>query len=242
MICLNGINKKIKNKNILEDVTFTIKENEITAFVGDNGAGKTTTIKAIFGEVKIDSGTIIFEDIDKNKDVAFFPDSNNLSLNITLYEYLYYLSKLYKIESELISSKIIEILELLALKEYSKNIIKTLSAGQKKRIILAGIILQKPKVIIFDEPTSNLDVQGRVELLSLIKKMNEELKITIMITSHIIDELDEIAQNLIIITSGKIVYDSKLKENEKIIDIYSKYANKKVIDSNELIKKMKGDY
>ncbi|QHX36504.1 ABC transporter ATP-binding protein [Spiroplasma sp. BIUS-1] len=231
MIKVNKIVKIFKEFN-LSDINLTIEKGDLIALVGDNGAGKTTLIKSIFGMVELNSGKItlngenIFDNNNLSK-IAFFPDSNNIPLNISVENYMKYISIVAGVGEKEFKSRVDKIIDMLEIRSYKNKTIKKLSAGMKKRAIMAGVLITKPEFIIFDEPTANLDVEGKNEFLAIIKKLHES-KVGIMITSHIIEELQDICNKLIIIKEGSIVYNSKFdNKKEKIKDIYFKFIDKK---------------
>ncbi|AKU79344.1 ATP-binding cassette domain-containing protein [Spiroplasma turonicum] len=240
MIEIKKIARKIGGFS-LKEVTFNINDGDVVAFVGDNGAGKTTTIKALFGELKIDSGEILIdgESIFANNNlrrVAFFPDSNNVPLNMKLSDYLKYIcaaNDLSKEETELNTEFVYRLLEL---KPYKDKLIKKLSSGWKKKAIMASVLIRKPKYIIFDEPTANVDVESKLYFMDIFRLL-AKVGITILITSHIIEELQEVANHLVLIKKGTIVHDELFdNKKEKIMDVYKKHMNSPIKDLSILNK------
>ncbi|AKX33761.1 ABC transporter ATP-binding protein [Spiroplasma litorale] len=234
MIEIKEVSRKIGNFS-LKKVSFNINNGDVIAFVGDNGAGKTTTIKALFGELKIDSGSILIdgENLFKNNNlrkVAFFPDSNNVPLNMKLSDYLRYIcaaNDLSKEETELNTEYVYRLLEL---KPFKDKLIKKLSSGWKKKAIMASVLIRKPKYIIFDEPTANVDVESKMYFMEIFRLL-AKVGITILITSHIIEELQEVANHLVLIRRGEIVHDAKFDNSkEKIMDVYKKYMQSPIKD------------
>lgn len=231
MIEIKNISKQIGKQKILNNVCFNIPKNKIIGFIGDNGAGKTSTIKCIFGEFKIDSGEILFEgeDIKINNNIqklAFFPDSNNIPLDLTVLDFMDYVASLKGIDNKKIKINSDKIILFLNLEKYKNKKLKQLSAGLKKRAIMAATLILQPEYIILDEPTANLDIDTKLEFLNILKKLNTK-GITIMITSHLIDELQELIDYLVIIKNGEVVYNNEIDvKKEKIVDIYNQYINK----------------
>jgi ABC-2 type transport system ATP-binding protein len=245
MLQINSLKKIYGKQTVLDNVSFEINQGEIVGFIGDNGAGKTTTIKCIFGEVLFDEGSIKINDenIFENyhlQDLCFFPDSNNIPLDLTVDDYVEYTMMLRGKTKEEIKKTKEKVYQLLKLEEHKKKKLKQLSAGLKKRSIMASCLSLNPKVIILDEPTANLDIETKGEFISILKKMNAN-GVTIMITSHLIDELQDLISKLIIIKEGKIVYNNLFDgRKEKIIDIYNKSVEREKIDLeivDELFKK-----
>ncbi|QEH62258.1 ABC transporter ATP-binding protein [Spiroplasma chinense] len=229
--------KDIRNKKILHDINFEIKEGEFVGFVGDNGAGKTTTIRLIFNELKINQGEVLYygESVFENqnlKNLAFFPDSNNIPLNFTVNEYIKYICELSFLQNY--EKKIKELCEFFNFEKHVDKKFKELSAGMKKKALLISILVIKPKMIILDEPTANLDVKSKIEFMNILKLLNEN-GITIMVTSHIIEELEKNINKLILIDKGKILYKEKYDPNkESIQQIYSKLVPNEKLDIEKL--------
>lgn len=228
MIEVKNLTRNFKGGSGLFDVSFEIPQGSIVAFVGDNGAGKTTTIKAIFNELVLEKGQVLIDGKNLHtgnrlKSVAFFPDHNNIPLNMKLNEYIEYCGLAGGLLKHEIKEKLSDIVQMLQLEPYMKKKIKELSAGWKKKAIMASVLIRSPEYIILDEPTANLDVQAKRELIDILKKLNG-LGVTILITSHIIEELQEIANRLTLIVKGEIVFSDNFDRNDtKIMDIYNKY-------------------
>ncbi|WP_339029678.1 MULTISPECIES: ABC transporter ATP-binding protein [unclassified Spiroplasma] len=235
MIEIKNLTRVFKNDTGIKNVSFNINDQDIIAFVGDNGAGKTTTIKAIFGELHLKEGEILINNenlfINNNlQKLAFFPDTNNIPLDMKLHEYILFLCAANGINKKQLENKIKNIYEMLDLNKFKNKKIKELSAGWKKKAIMASVLVRSPKYIILDEPTANLDVESKIEFISILKELNK-LGVTILITSHIIEELQEIANHLVLIKNGEIVYDKQFdNKKELIINIYKKFIDPKKVN------------
>ncbi|AGR40808.1 ABC transporter ATP-binding protein [Spiroplasma taiwanense] len=234
MIEIKNISRKLGNFS-LSNVTFTINDGAVVAFVGDNGAGKTTTIKALFGELKLDSGEILINGqnlfLNNNlKRIAFFPDSNNIPLNIKVHDYLVYICAANGFSKEETELNVDNAYRLLELRPYKDKKIKELSSGWKKKAIMASVLVRAPEYIIFDEPTANVDVESKLYFMDIIKLLSKA-GITILITSHIIEELQEIANYLVLIKKGEIVHAQNF-DNKKnhIMDIYKQHMKNPIKD------------
>lgn len=212
------------------DVSFNIPDGKIIAFIGDNGAGKTTTINAISSELKLQFGEVLIdgESIFENNNlqhVAFFPDTDLIPKNMTIHDYVRYVSAAHGVRKKEMEERIENIYEMLGISEIKDKKIKLLSSGLKKRGIMSAVLIVKPKYIFFDEPTANLDIEAKLEFIQIIKTL-KSMGVTVIITSHLIEELQEIADHLVLIQKGKIVYDKSFDgNNERIMDIYKKFAH-----------------
>ncbi|WP_338985586.1 ABC transporter ATP-binding protein [Spiroplasma endosymbiont of Diplazon laetatorius] len=240
MIELKNVTRIFNEDKGIRDINFEIPEKSIVVFVGNNGAGKTTTIRAISGELKLHTGEILIDgqDLFKNKNlnkIAFFPDTDYIPRNMTVYEYVRYTCATHGMREAAMLEKTVPIYELLGITQFINTKIKHLSSGTKKKVAMVSALVLSPKYIIFDEPTANLDIESKIEFLEIIKILNS-LNVSILITSHLIEELEEIATHVVIINDGKIVYKEKFDNSkEKILDIYKKFIEKPVFNK-EIIK------
>lgn len=234
--------KSINKKEILFDINFSAHDKDIIGFIGNNGAGKTTTIKCIFQEYQYNKGQIIVNNHTINgadlKQIAFFPDQNNFPKNYRIYDYCKYNYKLsgFKDKKEF-TNYFNELMDALDLKEQKKAKFKELSAGMQKRALLVSILITKPKLIILDEPTANLDVASRQDFISLLKMLAVKKGIIILITSHNIEELDTFINKVVIINEGKILLEQSFNnKNQNLTKIYNQVLKntKQKIDKNKI--------
>ncbi|QEH61573.1 ABC transporter ATP-binding protein [Spiroplasma chinense] len=229
MIRVENLTKLFSETNGARDISFELVPGDIVGMVGDNGAGKSTIIKTFFNEYRRNDGKVYYnnEVINKRKykDFAFFPDQSIYPRNISIERFCIYsgcLSNMSKKESKSTTLKLLRHLELF---EHRTKTFKELSAGMQKKALLAITMVSDPEVIILDEPTSNLDVKSRIEFLDILKRLSEKNKI-IVITSHIINELQGLVNRVLIIKDSRLVLDKYLENNEKIIDLYQQSASK----------------
>ncbi len=224
MISLQSITKKFGGKLAVEDLNFKAKIGEIIGFVGPNGAGKTTTMRLILGYLQPTEGRILVDNLDPIEDrievlkkVGYLPENNPLYLEMKTKEYLEFITK---IKGEKDPDAIID---TIGLKEVINLKIEELSRGYKQRVGLAAALLGDPKMLVLDEPTSGLDPieQGRIK--ELIKKLAKERMI--IFSTHVLSEIEDIANRLIIINKGKIIYDGlKPKGKGAVEKLFKKYV------------------
>ncbi|WP_338985465.1 ABC transporter ATP-binding protein [Spiroplasma endosymbiont of Diplazon laetatorius] len=228
---VSNVTKKFK-ENGIENINVNFESSDIVGFVGPNGAGKTTTMKSIFGEYKLDSGQITyggkkFSDCDPSK-VIFLTDQTQLPQFYKVKDYILWTGALYKLSKEQILERSDFLLNSFNLSEIKNKKIKELSLGMQKKLSIVLALMAKPEIIFMDEPTANLDVDARQEILEIIRNLNEK-GVGFFITTHIIDELEEIINKLVIIQDGRILYnDSYDKKNNKILEIYKKTTVKEI--------------
>ena len=208
-----------------------VPEGEIFGLLGPNGAGKTTTIRILTGQTKPTSGTatianydILKEPIKAKQQMGVVPDVSNVYDEMSAWDNLIFAAQLYtvpKIERE---KRAKELLELFELYERRKDHVGDFSKGMKRRITIAAALIHKPKLLFLDEPTSGLDVQSSRIIRSLIKELNDN-GVTVFLTTHYIEEADQLCKRVAIINKGKIVAvdnPEKLKasmEERQIIEV-----------------------
>lgn len=220
---IKNISKKIGKKQILNDITFEIKEGEIFGFVGPNGAGKTTLIKTILGLYKQDKGqvTIGGHNLEKDFEKAMSKIGAIIE-NPEMYDYLSGKNnlKIYaKISNINDENYINQVIKTVKLENRINNKVKTYSLGMRQRLGLAQALISKPKLLILDEPTNGLDPLGIKELRELLKKISKEDNIAVLISSHILSEIELICDKIAIIDNGSLVEIKDLnnkQEQEKL--------------------------
>ena len=197
----------ICKKNILNNICIQIKDGDIVGLLGPNGAGKTTLISIILGLQKKDSGKIFINDNDmdlnykKNiKVIGSVMDSQNFYTYLTGMSNLKLKARIYKIDK----LEIDKIVDLVGLSNKINDKVKTYSLGMKQRLNIAMALLNKPKILIMDEPTNGLDINGIIDLKKIIKKLSEK-GVIILISTHMIKELDDICNKICILKNGTII-------------------------------------
>lgn len=243
--CTNVL-KKIHNKQIIKEISFSIKKGEILGFIGPNGAGKTTTIKLIIGLQKMNSGTIEINgyDIEKNFEKAI-EKVGTIVENPDLYMYMSGLDNL-KLVANLYkginSNRIDEVVKLVGLENRIKDKVSKYSLGMRQRLGIAQAILHKPNLLILDEPTNGLDPEGIKQIRDLIEKLSKEENMAVMISSHNLSEIENVCNRVCIIKNGIIVEQSGIDELKKevsqeeyVIEVDSiERAHKLIKNKNEV--------
>lgn len=215
--------KKVYSNSVeaVKGISFSVKYGEIFGMLGPNGAGKSTAIKTIIGLLKPTEGKILLDGIDVKRDpykarLSKGYASQELSVDdkLTAYENIYIQGILYHLSKDTIEKRTKEILEMFGLWDRRNDLVETFSGGMMKRLDIAAALIHKPKILILDEPTLGLDIQTRQSIWNYIKKLREEENITIMLTTHYLEEADELCDRVAIIDHGKILAldkPSKLK-------------------------------
>ena len=214
-----NITKKYGEQLAVDNVNMTIKKGDIYGFIGQNGAGKTTLIRLITGLIHKSSGEIELlganEENELNKArtmVGSLIESPSLYTNMTARENL----EVSRLVRNIPGKKCIdEVLELVGLKDVEKKKVKNFSLGMRQRLGIANALMGNPKLLILDEPINGLDPMGIVEIRELLKKINKEKDMTILISSHILSELSELATTYGIISNGKLIEEITAKQLSK---------------------------
>ena len=206
IIAVDQLVKTYDGKNVVDSVSFEVKKGEIFGILGPNGAGKTTTLEMLEALRPIDGGVATIDGIDvakKPKDIkniiGIQLQSTAFYDKLTLREQLKMFGSLYgrTVDTEALLAKV-------QLTEKAKNYVEQLSGGQKQRFAIASTLVNNPKVLFLDEPTTGLDPQARRNLWDLIKEIRDE-GITILLTTHYMDEAELLCDRLAIMDSGKII-------------------------------------
>lgn len=214
-----NITKKYGEQLAVDNVNMTIKKGDIYGFIGQNGAGKTTLIRLITGLIHKSGGEIELlganEENELNKArtmVGSLIESPSFYTNMTARENL----EVSRLVRNIPGKKCIdEVLELVGLKDVEKKKVKNFSLGMRQRLGIANALMGNPKLLVLDEPINGLDPMGIVEIRELLKKINKEKDMTILISSHILSELSELATTYGIISNGKLIEEITAKQLSK---------------------------
>jgi len=222
-ITIEKVNKSYGKQQALTDVSFSLKKGEVVGFLGPNGAGKSTLMKIITCYLQQDSGKVqvckldtLEEDLKVKSRIGYLPENNPLYTDMYIKEYLLFVGNLYKINN--LKMRVDEIIQQTGLTPEQGKKISQLSKGYKQRVGLAAALIHNPDILILDEPTTGLDPNQLVEIRSLIKEIGENK--TVLLSTHIMQEVDKICNRLIIINQGKIVDDQFISHfTKKNIDL-----------------------
>ena len=224
MIEVKHVTKKYGNFTAVDDISFTIKDNEVVGFLGPNGAGKSTTMNMITGYIEPTSGKIIVNDYDISKDpkkvkrqIGYMPESTPLYNDLTVREFVNYMADLKYVKRKEKKERVDKVLKDVGLTDVQKKLIRNLSRGYKQRVSMAGALIGDPKVLILDEPTVGLDPKQITEIRDLIRKLGKNH--TVILSSHILSEVSQICEKVIIINKGKLLaVDTPSNLEEKFED------------------------
>ncbi|HEY5465123.1 MAG TPA: gliding motility-associated ABC transporter ATP-binding subunit GldA [Hanamia sp.] len=213
-IKVSNLTKIYGKQKAVNDITFSVGNNEIVGFLGPNGAGKSTTMKIITGYLTPESGDAIVNEIDvkanpleAKKQIGYLPEGNPLYYEMYVREYLEFIADIHHLKPG-IKKRIEEVIDLTGLRLESNKKTGQLSKGYKQRVGLAAALIHDPKVLILDEPTTGLDPNQIIEIRQLIKDLGKNK--TVLFSSHILQEVESICDRVIIINKGNIVADDSL--------------------------------
>ena len=198
----------------IEDVSFKVAPGEVIGFLGPNGAGKSTTVKIITGMLRPNDGRVLFEGQDIAKDMVAFraafgyvPEEAHLYTYLSGLEYLQLVGRLRGLDEGLIEAKATRLLKLLNLESWQYSPISTYSKGMRQRVLIAASLLHDPKLLIFDEPLSGLDVVSGRLFKDLLELLAAEGKAVLYI-SHVLEVVEQICSRVIVIAKGRLLADA----------------------------------
>lgn len=223
MIEVKNLVKKYGDHTAVDHLSFTVEKGQIYGFLGPNGAGKSTTMNimtgylgATDGEVLINGHDILKEPQAAKKSIGYLPELPPLYMDMTVMEYLKFSAELKKIKKEDREQEIEKALKLVKLADVQDRLIKNLSKGYKQRVGLAQAILGFPEIIILDEPTVGLDPKQIIEIRELIRELAKEH--TVILSSHILAEIREVCDYIMIISKGKLVASDTPEHLEELMN------------------------
>ena len=234
---LEGVEKSYGDFEVLKGIDFSVKQGEIFGILGPNGVGKTTLFQTVLGLLKQDAGEIRINGNKHSKGKKVKQKLSYLPSDISFYEGMTARRNL-EFCTELAGTNpdIEELLELVGLEDDADRKVKAFSTGMKKRLGIAQSLIKDPEIVIYDEPTTGLDPQGKKVFKDLAKKINRERGKTIIISSHITTEIDSLCDRFAILENGKVAASGTKKELSNLTD--SDFHIKVETDEPELAKKV----
>ena len=223
--------RKYEEVKAVDDISFDIDEGEIVGYIGANGAGKSTTIKMMCGILHPTGGSVSVDGMDFdghrqeiNREMGVvFGQKTQLWWDIPLIETFKILKSIYEVSDEEYEERFGYLCELLDMKPFLNQTVRSLSLGQRMRADFAAALIHSPKIVYLDEPTIGLDVLVKDKIRGAIKELNKKYNITVILTTHDMKDIEELCSRIIIIDKGKILYDGKLT------DIKYRFGNTKTI-------------
>ncbi len=229
----------------VDEITFSVNSGETFAILGENGAGKSTTMRLISCRSPLSSGELFVEKFSVRNDerkirsiLGIVPQENNLDPDLNVLENLLVYSKYFRIPKVEALERSMKLLDFIRLSEKKTAKVDSLSGGMKRRLIIARALLHKPKILLLDEPTTGLDPNVRQEIWEKLEELRRTDNVTIILSTHYMDEAEKLCQRLIFMANGKIVAEGVPRE--LINQLVKKYALE-IRDANSLDLQVKTD-
>jgi ABC-type multidrug transport system ATPase subunit len=217
IIRVKNLSKQFKDVKAVNDLSFSVEEGEVHGFLGQNGAGKSTTIRMLLTLIEPTAGSIEIFGMDLRKHrKKILQQTGAIIEKPDLYKYLSAMDNVRifsRLSGQKISDKrIMEQLAMVGLAERAQSKVKTYSQGMKQRLGLACALIHDPRLIILDEPTNGLDPQGIADMRNMILHLSRDLKKTLLVSSHLLSEIEVVADSMLIIHKGRKVVEGRVKD------------------------------
>jgi ABC-2 type transport system ATP-binding protein len=213
---IKNLNKSYRNQVALQSLDMTVQKGDLYGFVGANGAGKTTTLKILATLLKPNSGTVKILGLDLADNaqeirhrIGYMPDFFGVYQDMETWEYLDFFGAAYRMNPEQRDRRVADVLELVGLTHKKDSLIGELSRGMQQRLGLARVLMHNPELLLLDEPASGLDPRARMEIMAILQELQKMGK-TILISSHILPELQQLCNKIGIIEKGKLVHSGSI--------------------------------
>ncbi len=220
MLNIEKLNKSYGKRQVLQDLTLHIQPGEIYGLLGPNGAGKTTTINIICNLLQVDSGVITINNQPISEAtkllIGVAPQENLLYKTLSCEENLNFYAQLYGLKTQQRRQQVQTCLEAVNLANRAKSPVETLSGGMQRRLNIAVALVHQPKLVILDEPTTGLDIEARYEIWDLIRHLKNQ-GVTILLTTHLLDEAERLCQRIGILKGGRIVAEGSMEQLRQCI-------------------------
>ncbi len=218
------LSKRYREKLAVNALSLTVQEGEVFGFLGPNGAGKTTTILMLLGLTEPTSGQVAVcgfdpsrQSLDVKRRVGYLPENPGFYDDLSARENLLYMARLNRIPEEEARRRTAEVLDQVGLADDGRRLVKEFSRGMKQRLGIAEVLVKKPTAIILDEPTLGIDPDGAIRILELIKNLNREHGLTVLLSSHQLQQVQQICSRVGIIVRGKLIVQGKMDDLGKAI-------------------------
>jgi ABC-2 type transport system ATP-binding protein len=219
-----NLTKRYREKLAVNSLNLTVEEGEVFGFLGPNGAGKTTTILMLLGLTEPTSGDVSVcgfspsrESLEVKKRVGYLPESPGFYDDISARENLLYMARLNRIPEGEAQRRTAQVLEQVGLADEGRRLVKEYSRGMKQRLGIAEVLVKKPTAIFLDEPTLGIDPDGAIRILELIKDLNREHGLTVLLSSHQLQQVQQICSRVGIIVKGKLIVQGEMDALGKAI-------------------------
>ncbi|MBI1997262.1 MAG: ABC transporter ATP-binding protein [Deltaproteobacteria bacterium] len=215
----NNLTKRYREKLAVNALTLAIQEGEVFGFLGPNGAGKTTTILMLLGLTEPTSGQAsvcgfdpLHEPLEVKKRVGYLPENPGFYEDLSARENLLYMARLNRIPEDEARRRTAEVLDQVELSDDGRRLVREFSRGMKQRLGIAEVLIKDPRAVILDEPTLGIDPDGAIRILEMIKSLNRDHNLTVMLSSHQLQQVQEICSRVGIIVKGRLIVQGQMDE------------------------------
>lgn len=198
----------------VDEISFRINRGETFAILGQNGAGKSTTMRMIACRSPLTSGVLTVEGLNVETDeravravIGVVPQENNLDPDLNVLENLVVYARYFRLPRAIVQKRCAELLDFIKLGDKTDSKVEHLSGGMKRRLIIARALLHRPKILLLDEPTTGLDAGVRQEIWEKLEELRRTENLTIVLSTHYLDEAEKLSQRLLVLTRGKITIE-----------------------------------
>jgi ABC-2 type transport system ATP-binding protein len=219
-----NLSKRYREKLAVNNLSLTVEDGEIFGFLGPNGAGKTTTILMLLGLTEPTSGDVTvcgfnptLQSLEVKKRVGYLPENPGFYDDISARENLLYMARLNRIPEDEARRRTAQVLDQVGLSDDGRRLVREYSRGMKQRLGIAEVLVKNPKAIILDEPTLGIDPDGAIRILELIKDLNRDQGLTVLLSSHQLQQVQQICNRVGIIVKGKLIVQGEMDELGKAI-------------------------
>ena len=221
MLVVKNVTKTLGDKCILNNINFCLRKGQLTALVGPNGAGKTTLMRLICGFYKQEAGKIMIDGVSIEDDrkifsekIAYVPEYGGIYLDMSVFEFLTFMADVKQIDKKIFDENLKKVIKNLDLESVVNQRCDTLSKGFKRRVAIAAAMISEPKVLILDEPTEGLDPKQKLKLRAVLQEYSK--KNIILVSTHIMEEVEAITSRVLMIKKGRLICDSSPNDLKKI--------------------------
>jgi ABC-2 type transport system ATP-binding protein len=214
-----NLTKRYSEKLAVNDLNLALEEGEIFGFLGPNGAGKTTTILMLLGLTEPTAGYVSVcgfnptkQPLEVKRRVGYLPENPGFYEDLSARENLLYIARLNRIPDDIAKRRIAQVLEQVELVDDSRRFVREFSRGMKQRLGIAEVLVKNPLAIILDEPTLGIDPDGAIRILEIIKSLNRDQGLTVMLSSHQLQQVQQICSRVGIIVRGRMIVQGEMDE------------------------------
>ena len=243
MIEVKGLSKRYGDLEAVQNVSFEVQRGDVVGFLGPNGAGKTTTMRMLTGFIPPSAGSVCIaghdmelEPIAARRSIGYLPETPPVYPEMRVVDYVNYVAAIKDVPRSERAEKVDHALEACGLVAERRRVIGTLSKGFRQRVGLAQAVVHEPPVLILDEPTAGLDPIQIVEIRNLIQELAQEEGRTVILSTHILSEVELICQRVLLISLGEIRIDGALEEVKgtgSLEDVFLREAGRRVSEDSD---------